>query len=138
MNNNYKPRMLTADDIDVRVGGSNKAKTKVSLLFYKDARVDMRILDEIFGAENWQTKYEEIKGVMYCGIGVRASKMDSALPNTEWVWKWNAGVESRGTGDEDPNNLKGEASDSFKRAGFLWGIGRELYNCKGTWVDLTE
>ena len=138
MNELSKMGFLTADDIDARIGGKNAKKDKVSLLFYKDARVDMRYLDELYGPGNWQTDYKDIKGVMYCGIGVRASVIDKNLPATEWVWKWNAGVESKGTGDDDPNNQKGEASDAFKRAGFLWGIGRELYNCKGVWVDLTE
>ena len=30
---------------------------------------------------------------------------------------------------------KGEASDSFKRAGFNWGIGRELYTSPFIWVN---
>lgn len=138
MNETKKMAFLTADDIDVRVGSKSKKGDRVSLLFYKDARVDMRYLDELFGAENWQADYKEIKGVMYCGIAVRASKIDNTLPTTEWVWKWNAGIESKGTGDDDDNNKKGEASDAFKRAGFLWNIGRELYNCKNVWVELNE
>jgi hypothetical protein len=39
--------------------------------------------------------------------------------------KWDCGIESRA--DDDGNEKKGEASDAFKRAGFRWGIGRELY-----------
>lgn len=123
-------RLLTANDIDVRVGSKNKSKTKAQLLLYKDARVDMALLDEIYGAGNWQDDYKEIGGVLYCGIGV--------FINNQWVWKWSNGVESKGTGEDDTNNIKGEASDAFKRAGFMWGIGRELYNCKGIWIDLTK
>ena len=129
-------RKLKAHEIEVRIGSQSKDKTKAQLLFYKDARTDMDILDEVFGCGNWQTDYKEIKGVMYCGVGVRGSAInnDEALAES-WVWKWNAGVESKGTGDDDSNNQKGEASDSFKRACVLWGIGRELYNFKGIWVN---
>ncbi|MCK9577483.1 MAG: hypothetical protein M0R51_16385 [Clostridia bacterium] len=124
------PRKLKADEVELRIGSKTKDKTKVQLLVYKDARTDMALLDEMFG-NNWQVEYKEIKGVMYCGIGV--------LVGDHWVWRWNAGVESKGTGDDDPNNQKGEASDAFKRAGFLWGIGRELYKLKGIqWIPIKD
>lgn len=122
--------LLNESDVDIRIGAHNKEKTKAQLLFYKDARVDMNALDTAVGAERWQDDYKEIGGVLYCGIGIEF--------NGKWVWKWSNGVESKGTGDDDTNNIKGEASDAFKRAGFMWGIGRELYNCKNTWVDYTE
>lgn len=123
-------RKLKADEVELRVGSRTKNKDKVQLLVYKDARTDMALLDEMFG-NNWQVEYKEIKGVMYCGIGV--------LVGDHWVWRWNAGVESKGTGDDDPNNQKGEASDAFKRAGFLWGIGRELYKLKGIqWIPIKD
>ena len=38
-------RTLKADEIDCRVG--NVTDKGVSLLLYKDARVDMRLLDEV-------------------------------------------------------------------------------------------
>jgi len=123
-------RLLTKDDIDVRVGSKNKTKTKAQLLLYKDARVDMAVLDELYGSGNWQDDYKQIEGVLFAGIGVWNKDIG------QWVWKWSNGVESKGTGDDDTNNIKGEASDAFKRAGFMWGIGRELYNCKGIWVDI--
>ena len=142
-------RLLKADEIDVKIGATNGNKrknkpiTKVMLLLYKDARVDMALLDEVVGAENWQSKYEEIKGNLYCSIGIKRSALidsDTELDknNDEWVWKQSNGVESQGTGKDDPNNQKGEASDAFKRAGFMWGIGRELYKWKMIWVDFNE
>lgn len=121
-------RLLTSNDIDVRVAGKNKTKTRVQLLLFKNARVDMEILDETYGAGNWQTDYKEINDVLFCGIGVWVSN--------QWVWKWSNGVESKGM--DEGNNTKGEASDALKRAGFLWGIGRELYNCKNIWVPYQE
>ena len=109
--------LLTKDDIEVKVKQVTE-KGAVALL-YKTARVDMAILDEVFGSENWTDDYREIKGNLYCGIGIRQDETQA------FVWKWDCGIESRA--DDDGNQKKGEASDAFKRAGFKWGIGRELY-----------
>ena len=110
-------RLLNADEIEVKVKQVTE-KGAVALL-YKTARTDMTLLDETVGAENWQTDYREIKGNMYCGIGIYQS------PERGYVWKWNCGTESREDGEG--NEKKGEASDAFKRAGTTWGIDRELY-----------
>lgn len=112
-----KFRLLNTDEIEVKVKQVTE-KGAVALL-YKTARTDMILLDETVGAENWQTDYREIKGNMYCGIGIYQS------PERGYVWKWNCGTESREDGEG--NEKKGEASDAFKRAGTTWGIGRELY-----------
>ena len=93
-------------------------------MLYKDARVDMNILDETFGAENWQRDHFECKGNLFCKIGVRY-KPDS----NEWIWKADCGTESNAEAE------KGEASDSFKRAGTNVGIGRELYTAPFIWVS---
>lgn len=108
-----KFRALRAEDIEVRVG--SVYKSGVTFLLYKNARVDMEILDETLDPEYWQRDHKEIKGNMYCGIGIYNGMLK------EWVWKWDCGTESY------TEKEKGEASDSFKRAGFNWGIGRELY-----------
>ena len=110
-------RLLNADEIEVKVKRVTE-KGAVALL-YKTARTDMILLDETVGAENWQTDYREIKGNMYCGIGIYRDS------ERGYVWKWNCGTESREDGEG--NEKKGEASDAFKRAGTTWGIGRELY-----------
>lgn len=106
-------RPLRADEIEVRIGTINKKG--VTMLLYKNARVDMAILDETYGEFGWQNKYEERKNIMYCSIGV----LNEA--SGEWVWKEDCGTESF------TEKEKGEASDAFKRAGFRWGVGRELY-----------
>ncbi len=118
-------RGLRPDEIDVRVG-SISAKG-ASLLLYKDARCDMNILDETYGVTGWQRKHEVINGNLYCGIGIWNDKIN------EWVWKWDCGTESRKDGEG--NEKKGEASDSFKRAAFNVGIGRELYTAGFTFVS---
>lgn len=106
-------RPLRADEIECRIG-SVGAKG-FTMLLYKDARCDMNILDEAVGEHEWQRDHKEIKGTIYCGVGIRDNTY------SEWVWKWDAGAESY------TEKEKGEASDSFKRACVNWGIGRELY-----------
>ena len=117
-------RKLRADEIEVKVK-QVKANGSVCLL-YKTARTDMDILDETVGPENWQDGYEEIKGNMYCKIGIYNEKLG------QWIWKQDCGIESRE--DDEGNQKKGEASDAFKRAGFKWGIGRELYTAPFIWI----
>ena len=117
-------RALRADEIEVRVG--TVGEKGVSMLLYKTARTDMAILDELFGANNWQKDYKEVKGNLYCGIGIWDA--DKA----QWVWKWDCGTES------NTEKEKGEASDAFKRAGFnvAGGIGRELYTAPFIWLPV--
>lgn len=112
----YIFRLLNAKEIEVKVKQVTE-KGAVALL-YKTARTDMDLLDDTFGAGMWECDYKEIKGNLYCGIGV--IQTDRAV-----IWKWDCGVESREDGEG--NEKKGEASDAFKRAGTKWGIGRELY-----------
>ena len=84
-----KPRLLSADEIEVKV--KKVTEKGVVALLYKTARVDMDILDETYGPENWQDDYKEIKGNLYCGIGINE------------VWKWDCGIESR---EDDEGNQK--------------------------------
>lgn len=121
-------RKLNANEIEVKVKQINA--NGCLLLLYKTARVDMQMLDEEFGNCNWQCDYKTINGVLYCGIGVM--RYDNGQPN--WVWKWDCGIESREDGEG--NEKKGEASDAFKRAGFKWGIGRELYTAPFIWAKV--
>lgn len=115
-----KFRRLNADEIDLRIGPISKSTQRVSILPYKDARVDMAMLDETVGPENWARDHKEIKGNLYCGVGIRCGET--------FVWKWDCGTES--TTEKE----KGEASDSFKRACVNWGIGRELYTAPDIWI----
>ena len=118
---------LEAEDIDFKPAQVNMFGDNVfcNILAYKNARVDMHILDEVVGAENWQNLYQrDSKGVLQCGIGIKC--------DGEWVWKWSNGTPS------DYEKEKGEYSDAFKRAGFMWGIGRELYEYPQIRVTLME
>ena len=113
-----KFRKLKADEIELRVGATNESG--FSLLLYKTARVDANVLDETVGAFNWQKRFYQVKQTMICSLGI--------CTNNGWVWKDDAGDES------NTEAIKGEASDSFKRAGFAWGIGRELYTSPFIWI----
>lgn len=120
-----KFRDLTAEEIDCRVQ-SVKEKGLV-LLLYKDARVDMNILDETVGADNWQNRFYEHKGILFCSLGINTNYANPELPD-RWVWKDDAGVESNTEAE------KGNASDARKRAGTAFGIGRELYTAPFIWI----
>ena len=109
-------RLLRADEIECRV--SRCSEKGAVLLLYKTARTDADLLDETFGPENWENDFKLIDGVLYGGIGIRINFPDESRV----VWKWDAGVESNTEAE------KGRASDAFKRAGFKWGLGRELYS----------
>ena len=115
-------RLLKANEVQAKV--KSVFGSTVMLLIYKDARVDMSILDETYGAENWKCSYQEIKGNLFCTISVWD------VVKNEWISKQDVGVESMSDGE------KGEASDSFKRAGTKWGIGRELYTSPKIFVNL--
>lgn len=116
-----KFRDLKASEIDVRVGQVGEGYC--TLLLYKDARVDMDILDETVGALNWQRSHSRENA--NCQVSIYDAE------KKEWVTKEDTGTESNTEAE------KGLASDSFKRACVNWGIGRELYtaptirvNCK--------
>lgn len=122
-------RDLRADEIEVRI--QSVKQNGIILLLYKDARVDMRILDETVGAERWQREHYECKGNLYCRVGIFCFSLEDG-GRWQWVWKSDCGVES------NTEAQKGEASDSFKRAGFNWGIGRELYTSPFIWVPAAK
>lgn len=120
-------RKLNANEISVRIGrlkyDDAKKITGASLLLYKDARVDMKILDEMYGTFGWQKSYEKIGDSLFCKISV----FDTA--ENQWISKEDVGTES------NMEAAKGEASDAFKRAGFNFGIGRELYTSPFIWIS---
>ena len=113
-------RLLKADEIECRV--SVIKENGLSLLLYKDARVDQKILDETFGIFGWKRSHQCIEGNLYCTVEILDKE------NGEWVAKQDVGT----TGYAEKE--KSQASDSFKRACFNWGIGRELYTAPFIWI----
>lgn len=112
-------RTLRADEIDCRI--KVVKETGVSLLLYKDARVDQNILDETVGCMNWQRHHSRDNANCIVSIWDESKK--------QWIEKEDTGTESNTEAE------KGLASDSFKRACFNWGIGRELYSAPFIWIS---
>ena len=124
-----KFRALKASEIDCRIQSIGQNKTGAvgtTILLYKDARVDMNILDETVGAMNWQRGHSVIDGNLYCTISIWDEEKE------QWIAKSDVGTES------NTEKEKGQASDSFKRAGFNWGIGRELYSAPFVYIQLDK
>lgn len=122
-------RRLRADEVELRAaqcGMTRSQKPYATLLIYKDARVDQRILDETFGPMNWERTHEVIAGNLYCTVKIWDEDKEC------WISKQDVGKES----NTEPE--KGRASDAFKRACFNWGIGRELYTAPKIVLYLNE
>lgn len=121
-------RLLKKDEINARVNQvfSSDKWTGVSILLYKDARVDMALLDEEYGQNNWQVEYQMLGTQMFCTISLWDSNKE------QWIKKQSNGTESNMEAE------KGQASDAFKRAGFMVGIGRELYTAPDILVTLDK
>lgn len=125
---NYEIPLLTAADVECRVGMVKQGKKGYgcSVLLYKNARCDMRILDEVFGVMGWQRSHEVIGKNLYCTVSVKDPV------SGEWIRKQDVGTESNTEAE------KGAASDAFKRACTNIGIGRELYTAPFLWVPLDQ
>ena len=115
-----KFRTLRADEIDCRISQIHKLGEGLALLLYKDARCDQNILDETVGPMNWQRKH--LRDNRNCIVSIWDEKKKA------WIEKEDTGTES------ETEKEKGLASDSFKRACFNWGIGRELYTAPFIWI----
>ena len=119
-------RLLNADDIDCRVAQAGVMNNGAwcSVLLYKDARCDQRLLDETVGAYNWQRQH--LRDNANCIVSIWDDEKE------QWISKEDTGTESNTEAE------KGLASDSFKRACFNWGIGRELYTAPKIFITLNE
>lgn len=115
-------RDLRADEIECRISTINDKG--LTLLLYKDARCDMNILDETVGAFNW--KREHSRDNANCTVSIWDPE------KSQWISKEDTGTES------NTEAAKGLASDSFKRACFNWGIGRELYTAPRIWIGVDK
>ena len=114
-------RFLRADEIECRISIINEKG--LSLLLFKDARVDQKILDETFTPFGWKRSHQVIDGNLYCTVEVWDKE------KSQWISKQDVGTMSYAEKE------KGQASDSFKRACFNWGLGRELYTAPFIWIS---
>ena len=117
-----KFRLLKASEIDCRI--ATVSQKGVSVLLYKDARVDQNILDETVGPMNWQRSHSRDNA--NCTVSLWDDEKQ------QWISKEDTGTES------NTEKEKGLASDSFKRACFNWGIGRELYTAPFIWIAVGD
>lgn len=132
MTDEIKFPLLKASDIDVRIDDlreihyNGSSYIKCRLLLYKNARVDMKYLDAMFGPMNWQRKHTLINNELFCSIEVWDHDKKC------WVCKEDVGVASNYQAE------KGRASDCFKRAAVNWGSGRELYTAPSITFNLAQ
>ena len=104
---------LEVKDIQCRIGNTSPTKG-FTILLYKDARCDVRRLNSVCGL-NWTNNfYRDEVGQLICRIGI--------WDGEKWIYREDVGV------DSNNEKAKGSHSDAFKRAGFKWGIGAELYD----------
>ena len=113
------------EEIEWRVGATNREKTKGMALAFVTNRAIQNRLDEVFGCFGWMNEYREWRGnAQLCGISVKHEG--------EWFTKWD------GASDTDFEAVKGGLSDAMKRAAYQWGIGRYLYNLEPVWVPIKQ
>lgn len=126
MNLNF--RDLLADEIELRVGSvvKNDKTDGFTLLLYKNARVDMALLDEVVGVNNWQREHKILGNDIYCRVGIYDEE------KKQWIWREDAGAEANTEAE------KSKASDSFKRACVNFGLGRCLYSAPFVWINTSE
>ena len=112
---------LTKDDIELRI--ANTSQKGFSLLLYKTARTDVKRLDECYPMK-WKNRFfYDNKGLLCCEISIYNDNLK------EWVSRSDVGTESF------TEKEKGSYSDAFKRAGFKWNIGTELYYSPFIWIN---
>ena len=122
--NKTEIRLLNSDEIECRIG--TISEKGLSLLLYKNARADMKVLDETFGSMGWKRTHQNINGSLYCTVEVWDNE------KSQWISKQDVGTESY------TEKEKGQASDSFKRVCVNWGIGRELYTAPYIWIPASK
>lgn len=114
-----------AEEIEWRVGSTNKDKSKGLALAYVTNRAIQNRLDDVFGCFGWRNEYKEWKGSsQICGISIWVEERG------EWITKWD------GADNSNMDATKGGLSDAMKRAAYQWGIGRYLYKLPQEWCEL--
>ena len=106
-----------AFDVEWRVqrsGLSANGQPWAMVIPYITSRAIMERLDDVFGIDGWYDSYREWKGKgVLCSLSVKI--------NDKWITKED------GADDTNIEATKGGLSDSLKRAGVKFGIGRYLY-----------
>ena len=115
------------EEIEWRVGATNKDKTMGLALPYVTNKAIQNRLDEVFGVFGWKNEFKEWKGnSQLCGISIWDEDKG------EWLTKYD------GADDTTMESTKGGLSDAMKRAAVQFGIGRYLYKLASIWVRLKD
>lgn len=120
LKNPFDPRF-----VKVRVGATNKAKTKGIALFYIDSREVRKRLDEVCGMDGWSSKMISSAEGVLTALSVR-------MPDGNWVTKTDGGEYTKVA------SFKGGCSDSLKRAAAQFGVGSYLYYIPNQWYPINE
>ena len=110
---------LTPGEIEWKIQGYTKDKSKTTIVPYIDARACFTRLDQCFGPQGWYAKYEPL----------HTGKEDGFLCTLGIYTETHGFVDKQdGSGCTDIEPVKGGISGAFKRACHAWGLGRELYS----------
>lgn len=99
-------------------GIAGSGRPYATVVPYLDARSVMQRFDNILGADRWHNTVVEIKEGFLATITVLCGNDDNLIPISKQDVAELSNIEA----------TKGGASDAFKRAAVLWGVGRYLYN----------
>jgi len=110
------------EDIEFRVSRISAKKNKACVVPYIKARGIMQRLDEVFDIAHWKDEYEVLQSGVKCKLSVYLGG--------EWITKEDVAPFT------NIEALKGAFSDSLKRAGVKFGIGRYIYDVQEHWVDI--
>ena len=114
------------EDIEWRVQqqGLSNGLPWALVLAYVTNRAIMDRLDDIIGPENWTNDFSQSpNGGVLCTLRIRVE--DS------WIHKTD------GADNTEVERVKGGLSNSMKRAGVQWGIGRYLYKLPTTFAEFS-
>ncbi len=119
------------EDVEWRIqqsGKSNGGGHWALVIAYITNRAIMQRLDDVVGMGLWQNKFmsSPCNTGYQCGISIKIG--------AEWVTRWDGAEKSGGSID----NVKTTMSNSMKRTGVQWGIGRYLYNLESGFADVKD
>ncbi len=117
---------LAPDSVEWRPQGKTGPKQRVQLVAYISARVVAQRVDAVVGCGAWSFTYEPL---VIAEGELRVAKGTLAIHG---VAKQDIGTAS----NWEPS--KGCISDTLKRCGVLWGIGRYLYELPIVHVQLDD
>ena len=118
---------FASTEVKYRLGSKYDDGRKALLFLYVDARACQDRLDEVLGAEGWNTamRIEPISG----GGAVAVCELTAIVEPGQIVKRTDC------CEIENAADAKGAASTAFKRACAALGIGRDLYNVGNIRVD---